>query len=172
MLGVFKPSSRKTYDLYVVDLCIFISWPRVGEASPLENRRDCIFPTTFDPLAPRRTIMNRRNDSPKETLCERQISHLPTTKLAGQLVCPHCQTSFPLTWHRYLSALWGNYRCPQCRQVSYLKDNSSSQNVYAIGLFFILCQRLFLRSLTPHTQLSIINGVLIKCNYSLLSLFS
>ena len=61
--------------------------------------------------------MNRRND--------RQISHLPTTKLAGQLVCPHCQTSFPLTWRRYLSAVWGNYRCPQCRQVSYLKDNSS-----------------------------------------------
>jgi hypothetical protein len=55
---------------------------------------------------------------------DRQISHLPTTKLPGYLVCPHCQTSFPLTWRRYLLSVWGNYRCPQCRQVSYLKDDS------------------------------------------------
>jgi hypothetical protein len=61
--------------------------------------------------------MNRRHD--------RQSPRHPKTTFAGQLVCPHCQTSFPLTWRRYLSAVWGNYRCPQCRQVSYLKDNSS-----------------------------------------------
>jgi uncharacterized integral membrane protein len=59
--------------------------------------------------------MNRRN--------EHKISHHPRTTFAGQLVCPHCQTSFPLTWRRYLLAVWG-YRCPQCRQVSHLKDNS------------------------------------------------
>jgi hypothetical protein len=57
---------------------------------------------------------------------DRQISyHPPTTKLAGQLVCPHCQTSFPLTWRRYSLSPWGNYCCPQCKQISQLKDNSS-----------------------------------------------
>jgi uncharacterized paraquat-inducible protein A len=61
--------------------------------------------------------MNRQDD--------RQISHHPTTKLAGQLVCPHCQTSFPLTWRRYLLSQWGIHRCPQCLQVSQLKDDSS-----------------------------------------------
>ncbi len=60
--------------------------------------------------------MNRHN--------EHQISHLKNTS-AGQLVCPHCQTSFPLTWHRYLLSLWGNHQCPQCKQVSQLKDNFS-----------------------------------------------
>ena len=39
---------------------------------------------------------------------DRRVSHLPTTK-SGRLICPHCQTSFPLTWHRYLSSVWGNY---------------------------------------------------------------
>jgi hypothetical protein len=61
--------------------------------------------------------MNRRN--------EHKISHHSKNTFAGQLVCPHCQTSFPLTWCRYLSAVWGNHRCPQCRQVSYLKDDFS-----------------------------------------------
>jgi hypothetical protein len=56
---------------------------------------------------------------------DRQHSHLPATKLAGQLVCPHCQTSFPLTWRRYLISQWGIHRCPQCRQISQLKDDSS-----------------------------------------------
>jgi uncharacterized paraquat-inducible protein A len=72
--------------------------------------------------------MNRRSD--------RKISHLPTTKLAGQLVCPHCQTSFPLTWRRYLSS-WGNHRCPQCRQVSYLKDDFSWLWLIRIALVMI-----------------------------------
>jgi uncharacterized integral membrane protein len=56
---------------------------------------------------------------------DRQHSHLPTTKLSGQLVCPHCQASFPLTWRRYLISQWGIHRCPQCRQISQLKDDSS-----------------------------------------------
>lgn len=61
--------------------------------------------------------MNLRND--------RRISHHPKNASLGQLVCPHCQTSFPLTWHRYLLSPWGNYQCPQCNQVSQLKDNFS-----------------------------------------------
>lgn len=61
--------------------------------------------------------MNRQND--------RQISQPPTSKLEGHLVCPNCQTSFPLTWRRYLSSVWENYRCPQCQQVSSLKDDFS-----------------------------------------------
>jgi hypothetical protein len=56
---------------------------------------------------------------------DRQTSHHPKNTSTGQLVCPHCQTSFPLTWRRYLLSLWGNHRCPQCKQVSQLKDNSS-----------------------------------------------
>jgi uncharacterized paraquat-inducible protein A len=55
---------------------------------------------------------------------DRQISHHPKNASAGQLVCPHCQTSFPLTWRRYLLSVWGNHRCPQCKQVSQLKDDS------------------------------------------------
>ena len=53
----------------------------------------------------------------------RQISHHPKTTFAGQLVCPHCQTAFPITWRRYWSAPWGNYRCLECRQISYATAN-------------------------------------------------
>jgi len=53
-----------------------------------------------------------------------QNSRSQTATFQGQLVCPHCQNSFPLTWRRYWAAPWGNYRCPQCREVSYLKANS------------------------------------------------
>jgi uncharacterized protein (UPF0212 family) len=42
--------------------------------------------------------------------------HLKTT-FGGQLVCPHCQTAFTITWRRYWSAPLGNYRCPKCRQM-------------------------------------------------------
>lgn len=54
--------------------------------------------------------MSLRHDSPKTTF-------------AGQLVCPHCQTAFPVTWRRYWDAPWGNYRCPECRQISYATAN-------------------------------------------------
>jgi hypothetical protein len=46
------------------------------------------------------------------------------TTFAGQLVCPHCQTAFPITWRRYWSAPWGNYRCPECKKISYAKGNA------------------------------------------------
>jgi hypothetical protein len=49
---------------------------------------------------------------------DRQISHPPQSAAAGQLVCPHCQTAFFITWRRYWAAPWGNYRCPECRQIS------------------------------------------------------
>jgi hypothetical protein len=55
---------------------------------------------------------------------DRQISHHPKNTSAGQLVCPHCQTNFPVTWRRYWAAPWGNYRCPECRQISYATANS------------------------------------------------
>jgi uncharacterized protein (UPF0212 family) len=48
---------------------------------------------------------------------DRQISHHPKITSAGQLVCPHCQTTFPVTWRRYWSAPMGDYRCPKCRQM-------------------------------------------------------
>ncbi len=67
--------------------------------------------------------MSLHHDSPKETLCERQISRHPKTTFAGQLVCPHCQTAFAITWRRYWSAPWGNYRCPNCRQISHATAN-------------------------------------------------
>jgi hypothetical protein len=54
---------------------------------------------------------------------DRRISHLPKTTFAGQLVCPHCQTVFAITWRRYWSAPWGNYRCPECRLTSYATAN-------------------------------------------------
>jgi hypothetical protein len=54
---------------------------------------------------------------------DRQISHHPKNTSAGQLVCPHCQTTFPVTWRRYWAAPWGNYRCPECRQLSYATGN-------------------------------------------------
>jgi hypothetical protein len=53
--------------------------------------------------------MNRQND--------RQISHHPKNTSAGQFVCPHCQTTFPITWQRYWAAPMGDYRCPECRQM-------------------------------------------------------
>jgi hypothetical protein len=59
----------------------------------------------------RRTSMSLHNN--------RQISRHTKTTFAGQLVCPHCQTVFPLTWRRYWSAPLGNYRCPKCRQISH-----------------------------------------------------
>jgi hypothetical protein len=54
---------------------------------------------------------------------DRQISHHPKATSAGQLVCPHCQTAFPITWRRYWAAPLGNYRCPECRQLSYATAN-------------------------------------------------
>ena len=62
------------------------------------------------------TIMSLRKDH--------QNPHHPKTTFAGQLVCPHCQTAFPITWGRYWSAPWGNYRCPECKKISYAKGNS------------------------------------------------
>ena len=59
--------------------------------------------------------MSLRND--------RQISRHPKITFAGQLVCPHCQTAFPVTWRRYWAAPWGNYRCPECRQISHATAN-------------------------------------------------
>jgi hypothetical protein len=52
-----------------------------------------------------------------------QNPHRPKTTFARQLVCPHCQTAFPITWRRYWSAPWGNYRCPECRQISQATAN-------------------------------------------------
>jgi hypothetical protein len=60
--------------------------------------------------------MSLRNDH--------QISHHPKNTFAGQLVCPHCQTAFPIKWRRYWSAPWGNYRCLKCWQLSHSTVNS------------------------------------------------
>jgi hypothetical protein len=67
--------------------------------------------------------MSLRHDSPKETLCERQTSRHPKATFTGKVVCPHCQTAFPVTWRRYWSAPLGNYRCPECRQISHATRN-------------------------------------------------
>ena len=48
----------------------------------------------------------------------------PKATFTGQLVCPHCQTAFPITWRRYWAAPLGNYRCPECRQLSYSTTNA------------------------------------------------
>lgn len=53
-----------------------------------------------------------------------QMSHASKTTFAGQLVCPHCQTAFPITWRRYWSAPLGNYRCPECQRISHATANS------------------------------------------------
>lgn len=55
---------------------------------------------------------------------DHQNSYHPKTTFAGQLVCPHCQTAFPITWRRYWSAPLGNYRCPECKKISHAKGNS------------------------------------------------
>jgi hypothetical protein len=54
-----------------------------------------------------------------------QNPHHPKTTFAGQLVCPHCQTAFPIMWRRYWFAPWGNYRCPECRQISHATGSFS-----------------------------------------------
>jgi hypothetical protein len=54
---------------------------------------------------------------------DRQTSRHPKNTWAGQLVCPHCQTAFTITWRRYWSAPLGNYRCPECRQISQATAN-------------------------------------------------
>jgi hypothetical protein len=48
---------------------------------------------------------------------KRQISDHSKNTSVGQLVCPHCQTTFPITWRRYWAAPLGDYRCPECRQM-------------------------------------------------------
>ncbi|MGB5959511.1 MAG: hypothetical protein WBG73_02535 [Coleofasciculaceae cyanobacterium] len=53
-----------------------------------------------------------------------KIFRSQSPSMRGQLVCPHCQHSFPLTWRRYWSAPLGNYCCPQCKRLSHLKANS------------------------------------------------
>ena len=54
---------------------------------------------------------------------DRQTSRHPKTTFTRKVVCPHCQTTFPVTWRRYLSAPLGNYRCPECRQISHATAN-------------------------------------------------
>lgn len=48
----------------------------------------------------------------------------PKSTFAGQLVCPRCQTAFPITWRRYWAAPLGNYRCRECQQLSYSIANA------------------------------------------------
>jgi hypothetical protein len=67
----------------------------------------------------------------------RQNPHHPKTIFAGQLVCPHCQTAFPITWRRYWSAPWGNYRCPECKKISYAKGNSFWLYLIIIGAMLL-----------------------------------
>lgn len=66
-------------------------------------------------ISKRETIMNTPNNP--------RVSYSEFPKKQGQLTCPHCYYSFPLTWHQYWSAPLGNHRCPQCRKTSYLKAN-------------------------------------------------
>jgi hypothetical protein len=70
---------------------------------------------------------------------DRKNPHRPKTTFAGQLVCPHCQTAFPITWRRYWSAPWGNYRCPECKQISYAKGNSFWLYPIIIGATLLGC---------------------------------
>lgn len=55
---------------------------------------------------------------------DHKIAHRKTSTFTGQLRCPHCQHSFPLTWRRYWATPLGGHHCPQCRKTSHLKDNS------------------------------------------------
>ena len=63
-----------------------------------------------------------------------QTSLLQKTSLQGQLVCPNRQTAFPITWRRYCSAPWGNYRRPECKKISYAKANSDLAPVAILAL--------------------------------------
>ena len=103
-LTLFK--FKKIHDLLAFDFNPVPCW-----TSTCSDRLMAIATTTC-----RRTIMNRRNDH--------QNPHRPKTTWAGQLVCPHCQTAFPLTWRRYWSAPMGNYRCLESKKISYAKSNS------------------------------------------------
>ena len=60
-------------------------------------------PNAISATTCRSTIMSLHHD--------RQTSRHPKTTFTGQLVCPHCQTAFPVTWRRYWAAPLGNYRC-------------------------------------------------------------
>lgn len=64
----------------------------------------------------RRTFMSVPSDH--------KIAHRKTSTFKGQLGCPHCQYSFPLTWRQYWATPWGNYRCPQCHKKSHIQANS------------------------------------------------
>ena len=55
---------------------------------------------------------------------DHQISHHPKATSAGQLMCPHCHTAFSITWRRYWAAPLGNYRCPECQQISHATANA------------------------------------------------
>ncbi|MCP2727385.1 hypothetical protein [Limnofasciculus baicalensis] len=69
---------------------------------------------------------------------DHQTSHPKNLAYKGQLICPYCQYSFPLTWHRYWAAPLGSYRCPQCKKLSHLKANSVWVfPILVIGIIFI-----------------------------------
>jgi hypothetical protein len=55
---------------------------------------------------------------------DHQISHHPKATSTGQLMCPHCHTAFSITWRRYWAAPLGNYRCPECQQISHATANA------------------------------------------------
>jgi hypothetical protein len=102
------PNCHGCFSLDRPGICRFVLLVLVG--IPL-RAATCLRPRFAIATIYRRTIMSLRKD--------RQISQSPKTTFAGQLVCPHCQTAFAVTWRRYWSAPWGNYRCPKCRLTSY-----------------------------------------------------
>jgi hypothetical protein len=54
------------------------------------------------------------------------------------LLCPFCIYEFGLTWVRYFKAPSGNYKCPECKKISYLEKLWWTKPLFfLIGIFTI-----------------------------------
>ena len=82
-------------------------------------------------------------------------------KNASLLQCPHCQSSFSLTWKRYFKAPTGNHICPNCNGKFSVKRAPLSyipQGLVGIACGFIIGN--LLNKLIDMSFVAVIIGIL------------
>ena len=82
-------------------------------------------------------------------------------KNASLLQCPHCQSSFALTWKRYFKAPTGNHICPNCNGKFSVKRAPLSyipQSLTGIACGFIIGN--LLNKITDTSLVAVISGIM------------
>ncbi len=63
------------------------------------------------------------------------------------MICPHCNSKFPLTWKRYLKSPLGNHICPDCHKKSALKSTLKYyMSLAAFWTLYYICAIYFVKN--------------------------